>query len=325
MIAAVDPLASSMSSPSENFPLRMRERLGAAFGVACLALRKRGPFAALERGPWALWREVAQRWQRNVEAWPCQTELARSSGYSERQVRSHLATLALGGFLVVRYERRADGSAKAFYAPGSVTLAELAAWVTGDGSERARSTSEARAKPLPRVAHPPAMVAAAPPAMVAGEPVSTDKPTSFRSAVPKAVAPSSEEEEVAIAILGERLRRKYPREPRPCVDLRDVAVVVARVRELGSVEAARSRLTLALDGAWRRSEGPPSVSYTFGTLERLIDHAALGERYAKAQAKPERTATISRATSPAFAGEVAIPCPAEIAEELRRVFGGGAS
>lgn len=163
-------------------------------------LRARGrPFLKLAKGPWALFIAIAVHWQSNAEAWPSQEALARFSGWSSRAVRDHADTLERGGFIRLRRERCRDGSMRIFYAPGLVTLAELAAFV--DRFPRDRLRKEAPAT-MSLVAAQPEEASDSPPEAIAEEPSELNliEPSSCEDQRAPPSVVSAEEQEVSIEI-----------------------------------------------------------------------------------------------------------------------------
>jgi hypothetical protein len=279
------------------FPLRERLRLRDSFGLALRELRQRPAFATLARGPWGLFIAIAVHWQGNPEAWPSQETLASFSGWSCRAVRDHVVTLERRGFVRLRRQRRGDGSERLFYAPGAVTVAELAAFV-------ARYPREGGLRRP--ISPPPEATAGAPPEAIAGEPRDPDQREPSSCCEAHAVGslpaerkqqqsiPCAEDEEVARLALVERMRRRYPARPTPDpavwrFDAGDVAMVAACSAAIeGDREAKLAVHRAALTGAFAASkEGPPTVRFTWGTLEHFFDHVERGRRQLRAE-EPER-------------------------------------
>ena len=119
----------SGDTTGDPFPIRERVRFRANLGLALRDVRGRPAFAALERGPWLVFIAVACYWESNAEAWPSQETIATFSGYSARAVRDYVEELERAGIVRLRRERRPTGAERIYYAPGPVTLAELAAFV----------------------------------------------------------------------------------------------------------------------------------------------------------------------------------------------------
>jgi hypothetical protein len=92
--------------------------------------------------------------------------------------------------------------------------------------------------------------------------------------------------ELAREALAYRHRKKHPDMALPRIWLAsDVAMIVACLDVLpGDVDAQRELLRDAIDGALARSHGFPVLSYTFGTVEHAIEHAARGKRARLARA-----------------------------------------
>jgi hypothetical protein len=81
---------------------------------------------------------IACFWQANVEAWPSQETIATFSGYSSRAVRDYIDVLDRMGVVRTRRVRQGNGAERIYYAPGLVTLSELAAFVDRHPRERAK-------------------------------------------------------------------------------------------------------------------------------------------------------------------------------------------
>jgi hypothetical protein len=320
------------------FPLRERLRFRDNFGLGLRDVRQRPAFAALAKGPWALFIAIAVHWQGNAEAWPSQETLARFSGWSSRAVRDQALTLERGGFVRLRRERRGDGSERIFYAPGPVTLLELAAFVERFPRERAKTLQpEAPAQvagpltPTP----PPEAASAAPPEGASMELRDQDQKEPSSCEAPSAAppiaeeqqgdVPSAEDTEVARVALGERMRRKHPTRPSPrWFDAGELAMVAACSAAIeGDREAKLAAHREALTGAFAASkDGPPTVRFTWGTLEHFLDHVERGRRLLRAEELERRHR--QRAASPAPRVQRA-PAPAipleQMQADLARLFG----
>ena len=149
------------------FPLRERIRFRDNLGLGLREVRQRPVFAALARGPWLVFMTIACFWQSNAEAWPSQETIARFSGYSSRAVRDFVAVLEQFGIVRLRRERRPNGCDRIYYAPGFVTLLELAAFVERFPRERAKplrpDAPPVASAPPPAVVTSPAAAPATPP------------------------------------------------------------------------------------------------------------------------------------------------------------------
>src|SRR5580698_5283934 len=142
----MDVLPADLGEPEpEVFPIRERLRFRDNLGLGLRDVRQRPAFAALPRGPWLVFIAIACYWQSNAEAWPSQETIAGFSGYSSRAVRDYVEALEGVGIVRLRRERRPNGSERLYYAPGPVTLTELAAFVERFPNAPAKATP----------AHPP--------------------------------------------------------------------------------------------------------------------------------------------------------------------------
>lgn len=307
------------------FPLRERLRFRDSFGLALRDVRRRPAFAALAKGPWALFIAIAVHWQGNAEAWPSQETLARFSGWSSRAVRAHAVALERGGFVRLRRERRSDGSERLVYAPGPVTLATLADFAERFPRERVSVMCPA----------PPEATSAAPPEAASGEPRDPDqiKPSSWDAPTmgcsspeeQQGSGPSEEDREVARLALVERMRRKYPTRPTPAqLDAGEIALVAACSAAIdGDREAKLAAHHEALTGAFAASkDGPPTVRFTWGTLEHFLDHAARGRRELRAEAlERQRQKRAALRVPRAPAAPVPAVGPDQMQADLARIFG----
>jgi hypothetical protein len=299
-------------------------------------------FATLARGPWLIFMTIACYWQSNAEAWPSQETIASFSGYSARAVRVFVTVLERLGVVRLRRERRPNGSERIYYAPGLVTLVELAAFVERFPRERAKPLrSEPTApvaepptpsRPLPTTSHLPEVAAGAPPERVSMEHRDQDqKPSScqVRVEVPPAPPPPEEQqvevtkadEDIACRALAERMAKKHPMRPAPrWFDVGDVAMVAACAAALGGdAEAKMTAQRDAIAGAFLVSkDGPPTVRFIWEKLDHFLDHVDRGHRRRLAEER-----AMHRITPPApRARPVApTPMPDDIAAELEKLFG----
>ncbi len=329
----------------EVFPLRERLRFRDKFGLALLDLRARSTaFRALAKGPWALFIAIAVHWQSNAEAWPSQDALARFSGWSSRAVRDQADTLERGGFIRLRRERRADGSERIFYAPGLVTLAELAAFVERFPRERAKAPpphepDDTPPPPSPSSIHPPEAPSGTPPEGSSMELSDLDlnEPSSCETSTRTSPPPPTEEENsipiseedraVARAALAERMKRKHPTRPAPrWFDGGDLAIVAACSSAIeGDGDAKLQAHREAIVGAFLASkEGPPTVRFIWGKLEHFLDHVERGRRRLRAEhaSKLRSEREVARATR-----VIGTPTPAisheQMTADIERLFGPG--
>jgi hypothetical protein len=340
MLNAAQVLPAGPGGPEEDlFPIRERLRFRDSFGLALQELRARSiAFQGLAKGPWALFIAIAVHWQSNAEAWPSQETLARFSGWSTRAVRDQADALERGGFIRVRRERRPDGSARIFYAPGLVTLAALADFVERFPRERAKPLRAQSPPVAPTIAHPAEAAAATPPEGASMEHRDRDQIEPFSCEAKATVAPvptveeqqvavTKEDEEVARRALGERMVRKHPTRPAPrWFDGGELALAAACACALGGDREAKTvAMSDAIAGAFIASkDGPPTVQFIFGKLDHFLDHVERGrrrrlaeERNARMRANAERREQASRPTSAS-----ATPLThAQMHAELDRLFG----
>jgi hypothetical protein len=338
-------VAHVLPGPGERdadvFPLRERLHFRDKFGLALLELRARGgPFRALAKGPWALFIAISAHWQGNAEAWPSQSTLARFTGWSSRCVRDQTDALERGGFIRLRRERRADGSERLFYAPGLVTVAELAAFL-----ER---FPRGRAKPLSRepeeTAGPRSLLPTDPPEAASGTPpegssaelsdLNWIEPSSCETTAPaitieeeKPIEIAEQDRAVARAALAERMRRKHPARAAPrWFDAGELVMVAACSSAIdGDYEAKLQAHREALDGAYLVSrDGPPTARFIWGKLEHFLDHVERGRKKAFADVRSARlreTAAEASATPRALRVELPAVSPAQMRADIERIFG----
>jgi hypothetical protein len=314
---------SDTGRQGDPFPLRERIRFRDNLGLALRDVRQRPAFAALERGPWFAFIAIACYWQSNAEAWPSQETIATFSGYSARAVRDYVEELERAGVVRLRRERRPTGAERIYYAPGPVTLAELAAFV-----ERFPS----RPAPMP-VSHPPETSSGAPPTppeVASGGPPETSSmeprdqdlepsscPSGERGGPP---APAEEEKpritredrEIARTALAERMKRKRPKRPPPrWFDRAEVEMVAECTAAVDGDREAKLRAHRdAIDGAFQASkDGPPTARFIWGKLEHFLEHTERGERRARAEeraaqrrAEEDRQTTVRRTGAAATRG-----------------------
>jgi helix-turn-helix protein len=231
---------------------------------------------------------IACYWQANAEAWPSQETIAAFSGYSSRAVRDYVDVLESAGVVRLRRERRPNGADRIYYAPGLVTLIELAAFV-----ERFPK-GPAKASPY----RPPEAPSGSPPAAASGERRDQDQePSSCPSVTATRHDPEPEEEqptvtkvdrEIARIALAERMKRKHSERPPPRwydrADLEMVARCTAAVE--GDREAKLAANRAAIDGAFGASkEGAPTARFIWAKLEHFLDHVERGRRKASAEAR----------------------------------------
>jgi hypothetical protein len=309
MLKLVDGLPAGPGEPEVDvFPLRERLRFRDNFGLGLRDVRQRPAFATLARGPWHVFIAVACYWQSNAEAWPSQETIASFSGYSSRAVRDYVEVLEQLGIVRLRRERRPNGAERIYYAPGVVTLSELAAFVD--------RFPQGPTKALP--SHPPEASSATPPEVRSGAPpeASSMEPrdqdlelsSSCRSETPTT---NSEEEqprvthedrEIARITLGERMKHKHPKRPPPRwfdrADVEMVAVCAASIE--GNREVKLQALRDSIVGAFSASkDGAPTSRFIWGKLEHFVEHVERGQRKAQAEERDahRRTEEDRRATS----------------------------
>jgi hypothetical protein len=327
----------------EVFPLRERLRFRDKFGLALLDLRARSiAFRALAKGPWALFIAIAVHWQSNAEAWPSQDALARFSGWSSRAVRDQADTLERGGFIRLRRERRADGSERIFYAPGLVTLAELAAFVERFPRERAKALRHELDEVPPPLSpvpiHPPEAASGTPPEGSSMElsDLNLNEPSSCETSTTTPSTPTEEENSIPIseedravarAALAERMKRKHPTRSAPrWFDGGDLAIVAACSSAIeGDGDAKLQAHREAIVGAFLASkEGPPTVRFIWGKLEHFLDHVERGRRRLRADHASKLRS--EREVAPATR-VIGTPAPAisheQMTADIERLFGPG--
>jgi hypothetical protein len=296
MSKAVTVVPAGPGAPQgDPFPLRERIRFRDNLGLALRDVRQQAAFAELERGPWSVFMAIACYWQSNAEAWPSQETIATFSGYTARAVRSFVEELEQKGILRLRRERRPSGAERIYYAPGAVTLAELAAFVerfpSGPPPAMTSHPPEAISAAPP---HPPEMASGAPPETISMEPRDQDLELSSCETGPPAHASGEQEQpmvkaedrEVARLALAQRLRRKHPKRPPPrWFDREDVEMVaVCSAAIEGDRDAKLGALLEALEGAFSASkDGPPTSRFVWGRLEHFFEHVELGRRKARAR------------------------------------------
>jgi len=282
------------------FPLRERLRFRDNLGLGLRDVRRRPAFAGLPRGPWHVFIAIACFWQANPEAWPSQETIALFGGYTSRSVRDHVEVLERAGVIRVRRERRANGTERIYYAPGLVTLLELAAFVERfprGGPRKAHS------------AHPPEMVSGGPPEKFSGELKERDlEPSSWRAARPFDLGPdvdgeeeqpmvTREDREVARAALAARMRRRFPRVAPPrWYDRADVEMVARCSATLEGNRDEKLRIHhAAIVGAFCISkERPPTSRFIWGTLAHFRDHVDRGRARLNAEEREaERRAALA--------------------------------
>jgi hypothetical protein len=303
-------------------------------------------FAALARGPWLAFLAIASHWQLREECYPSQATIAALLKEDERSVRRYVGILVAGGFLAVRRERWRDGSEHLYYRPGPVALAALDAFA----ARYPRGEDAPRAKALRPLPPPPDRGSGGPPDRGSAEPNQHTKQNFLCSEAERPLSPPAlpevprptrapaglEEEvttsrvaedprgastplrEVAIELLAARFARKHPGVPAPRPHVREVTIVLSRLRELrGSTEERRQTGLDAIAGAWARSVDAPSVAYVFGSYEWFLDHAqrgaAEGARERRRLASRARTTQIAQAQEPVMsAAELAAAAAAAL-------------
>jgi hypothetical protein len=199
----------------------------------------------------------------------------------------------------LRRERRSNGSDRIYYAPGFVTLLELAAFVQRFPRERfprERAKPLQRAAPpaepsLPSLAHPPEAAAAAPPEEASMEhrdqdpiePSSCEATGEIRAATTKEqkLAVTKEDEEIAQKALAARMQRKHPtRRPPRWFDAGELVIVAACSAAIeGDAETKLLAHSDAIAGAFIASrDGPPTVRFIWEKLDHFFDHVDRGRR-----------------------------------------------
>lgn len=326
MLNAARVLPAGPGEPHDLFPIRERLRFRDNLGLGLREVRQRPAFAALARGPWLVFIAIACHWQANAEAWPSQETIASFSGYSSRAVRDYVDVLERAGVVRLRRERRPNGADRIYYAPGLVTLIELAAFVERFPRGPAKAPSS----------HPPEAPSGAPPEAGSMEHRDQDQiePSSCEATAERPGASSEEQQvgapgedqEVAREALAERMKRKHPKRPPPrWFDAGEVALVAACSASLEG-DAAEKLATHrdAIVGAFLASkDGAPTVRFIWEKLDHFFDHVERGrrrrladERAARRQADSAPAPRATRLPSPA------IPY-ARMNADLERLFGRG--
>jgi hypothetical protein len=329
MIDAASVLPAGPGERDDDaFPIRERLRFRDNLGLGLRELRQRGAFAALPRGPWQVFIAIACYWQANAEAWPSQETIATFTGYSSRAVRDYVDVLERVGVVRLRRERRSNGADRIYYAPGLVTLIELAAFVERFPRGPAKAPTS----------HPPEAASGAPPEATSMEHRDQDQePSSCEApleAPPAPPAPSEEQqaqvtkedEEVARRALAERMTRKHPTRPAPrWFDASEVALVAACAAALeGDAEAKMLAQRDAIAGAFAASkDGPPTVRFIWEKLDHFLDHVDRGRRRRvalerEARRTVERERPVERTRVAALA-----PMPDSVLADLEKLFGPG--
>jgi hypothetical protein len=285
------------------FPLRERLRFRDNLGLGLRDVRQRPAFATLTRGPWHVFIAIACYWQANAEAWPSQETIASFSGYSSRAVRDYVDVLERDGIVRLRRERRPNGADRIYYAPGLVTLIELAAFVERFPRASAPPPAPPSYPPEPVSGgppKPPAVASAAPPEPASMEHRDQDQePSSCGSAPPTAAEEeqpiiTKEDRELARIALAERMKRKHPKRlPPRWFDRADVELVAACAAAVdGDREAKLEALRDSIQGAFCASkDGPPTSRFIWGTLDHFLEHVERGRRKRLANERDARAAS----------------------------------
>jgi hypothetical protein len=294
MLKVVDVLpAGPGEREADLFPLRERIRFRDNLGLGLRDVRQRAAFATLARGPWLVFIAIACYWQSNAEAWPSQETIASFSGYSSRAVRDYIEVLEALGIVRLRRERRPNGAERIYYAPGPITLVELAAFVERFPSAPTKSPcshppeTSSGAHPTP-----PETASGAPPEASSMEPRDQDLELSSCAHVAPAAAEQEQptvtqaDREIARIALAERMKRKHPKRPPPRwfdrADVEMVAICAATIE--GDREAKLQGLRDSIAGAFCASkDGPPTSRFIWGRLEHFVEHVELGRRKAYAE------------------------------------------
>jgi hypothetical protein len=330
MFDAANVLPAGPGERDDVFPLRERLRFRDNFGLGLRDVRRRPVFASLTRGPWQVFIAIACHWQSNAEAWPSQEAIASFSGYTSRAVRDYVDVLERGGVLRLRRERQRNGADRIYYAPGPVTLVELAAFV--ERFPKAPAKAATSHPPEIRSGGPPAVASTAPPEASSMEHRDQDQEpsSSCESTVPATRAAPLEEEqpivtaedrELARIALAERMKRKHPKRPPPrWFDRADVEMVAACAAAAdGDRDAKLQALRDSIVGAFGVSkDGAPTSRFIWAKLEHFLEHVELGRCRRCAQERNARP-RMESAPAPPAAGS-AIP-PAQMSADLQRLFG----
>jgi hypothetical protein len=327
--AMIDAASVPQKRPGERdddaFPIRERLRFRDNLGLGLRELRKRGRFAPLSRGPWQVFIAIACYWQANAEAWPSQETIATFTGYSSRAVRDYVDVLERVGIVRLRRERRPSGADRIYYAPGLVTLIELAAFV----ERYPRGAAEAR------MSHPPEPASGAPPEANSMEHRDQDQePSSCEAPLEAPPAPSEEQqaqvtkedEDVARRALADRMTRKHPTRPAPrWFDASEVSLVAACAAALeGDAEAKMVAQRDAIAGAFAASkDGPPTVRFIWEKLDHFLDHVERGRRRRLADEREAGRLFERQQPKERTRAAGSTPIPDDVRLELEKLFGPG--
>ena len=138
---------------------------------------------------------------------------------------------------------------------------------------------------------------------------------------------TTEDREIARAVLRDRMKRKDPKRPPPRwfdrADVELVATCTAAVE--GDREAKLQAHRDALDGAFSASkDGPPTSRFVWGTLAHFFEHCERGRTArVREQARAEREAVRVAGSPPARASVPVEPRvdPARMREDIARLLG----
>ncbi|HEX3344693.1 MAG TPA: helix-turn-helix domain-containing protein [Polyangiaceae bacterium] len=281
-----------------------------------LALRGEPLFGALPKIPWAVFLAVALHWGRRGEAWPSQERLARITGYSVRAVRAALADLERRGLLVVRRLSTGRRRLRTFYAPGTSTIAEIAA-LEGRTDAARRAGDAARRAGVQRHGVPGNFLRVENLLLEnpAGPPSS---PSPARAGAEPRKEEGCEVGEVDRSIAREALRehferRRPGRRPPRLFDEDDVERVARCALAFdGDAESTRQAMRDALAGAFHVSRRPATTRFIWGTLEHFFEHVDRGRRM---RHEKERAAMRAAPIAPGPSGGDPSPPDAELSKE----------
>jgi hypothetical protein len=329
MLSATSVLPAGPGERDDHvFPIRERLRFRDNLGLGLRDLRQRPAFATMARGPWQVFIAIACYWQANAEAWPSQETIGGFTGYSSRAVRDYVDVLERVGVVRLRRERRPNGGDRIYYAPGLVTLIELAAFV-----ERfPRGPAKALAS------HPPEAPSGIPPEATSMEHRDQDQePSSCEATLasaPSAVAEEQqvevtrEDQEVAREALAERMKRKHPTRPAPrWFDASERAMVAACSAALeGDAAAKLVAQRDAIAGAFVASkDGAPTARFIWQKLDHFFDHVERGRRrrLADERAAQARAHHDAKPAAPSVPRAFAGISREQMDADLKRLFGAG--
>ncbi len=236
-------------------------------------------------------------------------------------MRDYVDVLEAAAVVRLRRVRRPNGAERIYYAPGPVTLIELAAFVERFPRERPKSALEPVVASSPQ-SHLPEATSDTPPEATSMEhrDLNLTEPSSCEALAMSASTSAEEEKSIVVteedrvvarAALAERMTRKHPKRPPPhWFDAVEIALVAACTSALEGDRDAKLRVHRdAIEGAYCASkDGPPTARFIWGKLEHFLDHVERGRARARslereARLRAERDApSIARAVAVSASG-----------------------